>query len=235
MNLLTRRATGLAALALFAFSAAACGDNEPERRKAFVDFLQTQILDKPGVHVLKLNDADIKSFGDYAKHYAVITDFVADAGLLAMNKKLNDSLPELRSIQSLVDQRVAIRKAGVEMGEVLQAMNEKYDKTTAARGTLKQPDDLKAVYGKAFDRVVTAPVQGFRETTPIAQNIALAAANLGDYVAAHGDGVKVVGTSFQARDRKTQAEVDALVNALNANAPKFNEAQRRLRIVLQGN
>ena len=99
---------------------------------------------------------------------------------------------------------------------------------------LKQPDDLKTVYDAAFDKVIGAPLRGFHESTPIAQSIATAAANLGDYVASHGDGVKIVGTSLQAKEKRTQAEVDTLVNALNSNASRFNEAQRKLRIILQG-
>jgi hypothetical protein len=61
-----------------------------------------------------------------------------------------------------------------------------------------------------------------------------AAANFGDYMYAHRDKVKIVGTSVQASDPKTQAEVNALAAALNSNAPRMNDAQRRLRIVLQG-
>ena len=33
---------------------AACGDKEPEQRAAFTQFLQTRIIDKPGVRVPQL-------------------------------------------------------------------------------------------------------------------------------------------------------------------------------------
>ena len=36
------------------FMLAACGDKEPEQRAAFTQFLQTRIVDKPGVRVPKL-------------------------------------------------------------------------------------------------------------------------------------------------------------------------------------
>ena len=38
------------------FLLAGCGDDEPKQRKAFIEFLQTRIVDKPGVHVPRLND-----------------------------------------------------------------------------------------------------------------------------------------------------------------------------------
>lgn len=234
MHVVSRRVACFAALALLASIVSACGENEAEQRKAFIGFLQTQIVDKPGVHVPKLNDADTKAFGDYTKHYAVITDFVGDAGMMAMSKTMAEGLPGMRSLQDLIDQRATVRKTGNDMGGLQRVMDEKFEKTKAARDALKQPDDLKVVYDAAFDKVIGAPVRGFREATPLAQTIAIAAANLGDYVAARGDSIRVVGTSLQTKDKKTQSEIDALVNVLNANAPKFNEAQRKLRIVLQG-
>ncbi len=227
---------GLAALALLACSLtlAACGDSEPEQRKAFMAFLQTRIVERAGVHVPVANDADIKSFGPYAAHYKVITDFVGNDELIAMNKTMNDALPVLRSFKDLVDRRAEVRLGGERLRESIKAADAKLAETEKARAALKQPDDLKSVYNAAFDKVVTRPMQAFHETTPIALDIIDAALRLVDYVVAHGDTVKIVGTSPQAADRKTQGEVNALATALNAHTPRMNEAQRRLRIVLEG-
>src|SRR5580658_7491601 len=65
------RAVGVVLLAVFV---AGC-DDEPAQRKAFIEFLQTRIIDKPGMHVPHLTPEEAKSFGDYAKQYAIITDF----------------------------------------------------------------------------------------------------------------------------------------------------------------
>ncbi len=130
---------------------------------------------------------------------------------------------------------MSIRKVAAELDDVMRAMNTKYDKTLEARNALKQPDDLKTVYSAAFDKTVTAPIQAFRETTPLAQNIIRAAADVGDYVAMHGDSVKIVGGSIQPANRKAQAELEKLTGALSAQGPKFNEAQRKLRAALLGN
>ena len=46
------RRTLLAAVLVAAFGIAAC-DSEPAQRKAFIEFLQTRIVGKPGVHVPK--------------------------------------------------------------------------------------------------------------------------------------------------------------------------------------
>jgi len=236
MVVFNRRGAGLAALALLACSLllAACGDNEPEQRKAFMTFLQTRILDRPGVHVPVANDEDIKSFGPYAAHYKVITDFVGDIGMMAMNKTMNDALPQLRSFKDLIDKRAEVKLGGERLRETMKVADAKLAETGKAHAALKQPDDLKKVFDAAFDKVINKPMESFHETTPIALDIVDAALKLADYMVAHADTVKIVGTSPQASDRKTQAEVNALAVALNANAPRMNEAQRRLRIVLDG-
>ena len=53
---------------------AGCGGNEGQQRAAFTEFLQTRILDKPGVHLPRLSDEDKAHFGPYADHYAIISD-----------------------------------------------------------------------------------------------------------------------------------------------------------------
>ena len=74
MTLSGKNACRAAVFALLGLVLAGCND-EPAERKAFITFLQTRIIDKPGLHVPHLTPEEEKSFGDYAKQYAVITDF----------------------------------------------------------------------------------------------------------------------------------------------------------------
>src|SRR6201999_2151422 len=74
LMLSTRVVVRAAAWALIAFLLAGCQD-EPTERKAFIEFLQTRIIDKPGLHVPHLTPEQERGFGDYAKQYAIITDF----------------------------------------------------------------------------------------------------------------------------------------------------------------
>jgi hypothetical protein len=234
MIVLRRHVAAVAALLLLAAGLAACGDNEPDQRKAFIAFLQTRMLDRPGVHIPRPTDAELQSFGPYANDFAILRDFVTDSDIAAFNQKINDALPQLRSAKDLVDRRVEIRASGEGIRELLKLSDVKLAATDKAHAALKQPDDLKAVYDAVYDKVIVKPMAGFHESIPIALDIVTAAANFGDYMYAHRDKVKIVGTSVQASDPKTQAEVNALAAALNSNAPRMNDAQRRLRIVLQG-
>jgi hypothetical protein len=225
------RAASVIALAA---TLAGCFENEADQRKAFIDFLQTRVIERQGVRVPKPNDNEQKSFGPYAEHYAVITNFTGDEGLTAMAAKLQASLPNITNIQGVIDNREALRKAGPEMGDLLRTMDEKHTAAKSARAALKQPDDLKIVFGKAFDKTVTGPVTAFHESVPLGQEALAATARVADYAAGHRDTVKIVGGRLQATNAKTQTELMALVNAAAAQQPKFNEAQRKLRMVLTG-
>ncbi len=75
----------IGALVILVLILPGCGDDEPTQRKAFIEFLQTRIIDKPGLHVPKLTEEETKKFGDYAKQYAIIADF---------NERLDQSVAE---------------------------------------------------------------------------------------------------------------------------------------------
>ena len=226
----------LLAFVVIAATATACfGDNEPEQRKAFIGFLQTRVIDRPGVRIPKVSDEEAKKLGPYVTHFNVITGFTGDPTLTAMADKLRSGLPNLSNVQSVIDGRDTLRKTSAEMGNLLRVMNEKYAATQKERDALKQPDDLKAIYDKAFDKTVTAPVDAFREAVPIAQAIIEAAANLADYVVKNGDKVRITGGQLQPTNQRAQAELTPLVNAIAAQGAKFNEAQRKLRTIIAGN
>lgn len=226
----------LLAFAVIAATATGCfGDNEPEQRKAFITFLQTRVIDRPGVRIPKVSDEDASKLGPYVKQFNVITGFTGDQTLTAMADKLRSGLPNLSNIQSVIDGRAMLRKTSAEMGDLLRVMNDKYAATQKERDALKQPDDLKPVYDKAFEKTVTAPVNAFREAVPIAQAIIEAAANLADYVVGNSDKVRISGGQLQPTSPRAQAELTPLVNAIAAQGAKFNEAQRKLRAIVAGN
>jgi hypothetical protein len=236
MHLFTRRGFVLAGVVTLALSAAACGDNEPEQRKAFIEFLQTRIVDKPGVHVPRLTGDEKKSFGPYVDHFAVITAFTDNPEMVAVGAKMQSVAQRvsLNSVQDLVDHRAELKSVKDDLAKMTETMNRELAKTVAARAALKQPDDLKAIYDKAFDKDAQAPVRGFNETVPLVIDIAEAALKLGDYIDANRGKVTIQGRSVGGRDPQTAREVDILVKNLAAQGPKFQDAQRRLRIVLQG-
>ena len=72
---LSRRLLAFAGVLALALSLAGCFDNEPAQRAAFVKFLQTRIIDKPGLHIPILSDKEIADLGPYADQYRIMNGF----------------------------------------------------------------------------------------------------------------------------------------------------------------
>jgi len=224
-----------AALALCSVLAT-CGDSEADQREAFIQFLQTNIIDKPGVHVPRPSDAEIKSFGPYAAHYAVIVNFTSDQQMMGVGAKMVQVTQKtsIHSIDELVAHRAEIKSVSADLAALREAMNREFAKAAAARDALKQPDDVKAAFDKAFDKDIAAPVNAFNETIPLAVDIATVSVKLGDYIDAHRDRVVVSRTSVSGKDAQARNELAAFLKALGADGARFQEAQERLHQVLQG-
>ena len=179
---------------------AACGNKEPEQRAAFTQFLQTRIVDKPGVRVPTLTDEEKKSFGDYAAHYAVITDF--NSGMDASVKPLSGIMQKgaVRSLNDIVARR----------------------------------DDLKAVYDKAYDKTVSLPADTFRDVLPQLNATFDSSLKIADYVDAHKAQIEISGPIVKVQDPAVQAELNQLLQDLNAQAKNLQQANTRMQAVMLG-
>jgi len=222
-----------AMLALFAL--VACGDNEATQRKAFIEFLQTRIVAKPGVHVPKLTEAETAAFGDYAKHYAVIADFNA-----ALDRSVSAPLHQAiaagapRSLDEVVTRRQEVAAVGAGLATIRAALDQQLAIADAAHAALKQPDDLKPVYDAAYARDVTMPAKAMVEIFPDVDATMKAILALADFIAAHHDTVKIQGSMIQTSDPALQPPLAAMLDALRAKNAAIIKAQQRLNALVTG-
>ncbi len=108
---------------LFGLALAACGPSEPAQRKAFIAFLQTEVLPRPGARVPQPNAEKQKTFGDYAGHYAVITRFherMNASVATPMQQAMSNGVP--RSIAEVVTRTAAMSSKQRAMTEAQQKM-----------------------------------------------------------------------------------------------------------------
>lgn len=230
----TRRPFALAGVLTLTLAAAACGDSEADQRNAFIAFLQTRIIDKPGLHVPTLTDAEKSSFGPYSDQYAVIGDFnLKMNGILTGPYKIAQTNAP-RSIQELMARRADVKAMADAMASANADARKLLADTGAKRAALKQPDDLKSVYAAAYERDVTAPAEAFLATLPVAIDALTKSLQVADYLDAHRTTVKVSGMSIQASDNKTRAEVQSLLEAMNAQNQRLTAAREHLSIITKG-
>ena len=212
----------------------ACGSSEPDQRAAFKQFLQTRIIDKPGVHVPKLTPDESKSFGDYTRDYAVITHF--NSGMDASTKPLNGFVQKgaFRSLGDVIERRDDLKTVQTGVNDLIAQLKQELAKADAAHAQLKQPDDLKTVYDSAYDRTVTVPANALLTVMPQVNGTFESGLKVADYVDAHKAQIQINGSVVQVTDPKVQAELNTLLQDLNAKAKVVQEAQTRMQAVLLG-
>ena len=213
---------------------AACGDSEATQRKAFIEFLQTRILAKPGVHVPRLTAEETASFGPYAKHYAVIADF--NAGLdEVVSKPMQQALAAApRSLDQIAPRRKEIGEIKAGMAALRGALDGQLATAEAARAALKQPDDLKPAFDGAFDRAVTQPAKAFAEIFPDVDDAIGAILAFADFLNQNRDKIKIEGSMMRVNDPSVQARAQSLIDAMRAKQQAVQKAQQRLREVARG-
>jgi hypothetical protein len=230
----SQRALIWAFTVMLALGVSACS-SEATERKTFIEFLQTRIVDKPGVHLPRLSPAEEKSFGEYSKHFAVIRDFnaamdskVTGPMRVLLGKGMPRSMPEIMSrradLATLRETSVMLRAStGVELA-----------KANTERAALKQPDDLKAVYDKAYARTVTEPAEMVNEFMPAVEATLASAEKLAAYLEAHKDQVKFRGSMMEVSDPKVLAEANVLVAQMTAKNEEIMAAQRKMNTMMSG-
>ncbi len=229
-----RRPLALAGLMLLALLAAGC-DSEPAQRRAFIAFLQARILDKPGLHVPHLTQEDEKSFGEYAKQYDIIIDF--NDGLdRSVAKPMTEAINRgaVHSLDEVVTRHADFVAARDGVNQLRGAVDKQLAAADAAHAALKQPDDLKGVFDKAYERDVTIPAKAFDDIFPDLSQSLTAIVDLGDFLKQHKDAVKIEGTTLQTSDPALQPQLAALVAALSARNAAITAAQQQLRLVMNG-
>ena len=214
---------------------AGCGDDEAAQRKAFIAFLQTRILDKPGVHVPHPTADEAKSWGEYAKHYAVITGF-NDTLTERVSKPMQAVLQRgaVRSIAELLDRRADLQEMQRGMNELGAELDRQLAAAEAARAGLKQPPDLKAVFDAAFERDVAGPARTFKAVLPVVDSSLAAALDLANVLAQNRARIKIDGSQLQIADPVLQRDVQARLAAMNAKAQEVQAMQQRLRSLITG-
>jgi DUF3053 family protein len=237
MNIrLTRlqRPLALVAVVLLTAFVAGCND-EPTQRKAFITFLQNRIIDKPGLHVPHLTQEEAASFGDYAKQYAIITDF---------NDGLDKSIYQpmaaainrgaIHSIDDVVTRHADFIAARDGISKLHDAIEKQLAAADTAHAALKQPDDLKPVYDKAYERDVAIPAKAFDDIFPDLSEALTSVVDLGDFIEKHKDKVSFVGNQLQTSDPALQPQLQAMIDALLAKNEAIQKAQEHLRLVMNG-
>jgi len=209
----------------------ACGDKEPAQRKEFMEFLQTRILDKQGARVPRLSDNQKEAFGPYTKDYAIITDFAADRSLEQRFSAIMTKV-SIRSSSDLVARREDLISGQKLIAELDSAIDQSLATAEVAKAQLKQPDDLRTIFDKVYERDVTTVAKSIKQMFPPIQDMIVAALRVSDFIAQHKDRIEITGTMVTAKDQETLSALQPLLKDFNTRGQAVLALQRTVRATL---
>jgi acyl transferase domain-containing protein len=224
----------VAALAGFSW-----GNSEADQRKAFIAFL-ADINNRPGAHVLVPSANAEKAFGPHLAHYAIILDFNKDMSVTMQNFMAQmikfgfGPNPNPRTIEQMAAAPADLTTLKDILDKMEQGLETRLAKANADRAALKQPDDLKAVYDKTFDRLVAAPARAFENYAKALDGGVDAAIALVTYINAHRTKLVVSGMQIQAKDQRTLDELQPLMKTYQDAGERVVAVQRASDRVLGG-
>lgn len=219
------RGLSAALFLLTAVTVAACGDQEAEQRGAFTRFLQTRILDKPGLHVPQLTPDERTGFGPYAEHYAVITGFHETMNAqVAPQIAATFSKGSFQSVGDLVARRDDIAAARTMLNNLAGALDGAQSTADTAKDALDQPAELKPVFDQAYDRTITQVATTFRGVVPVTDRVFGEALDLADYIDAHKKSITLSGPMPQVSDAKVLAELNGKLQTLQKDQVAVQQA-----------
>lgn len=204
----------------------ACGDKEPDQRKAFIQFLQTTVL-PGGERIPTLTDDQKQQFGPYANDYQVLLTFTqqythsVNASLLPVLDVIN----QIRVPQDYLTRRAELQQSAGALnllGPQIEGMKKQADN---ARAALKQPEDLKAVYDQAYDKLVTQPVEKVAPVITGAATLSATLVQVGNFLDMQGSQVAFSPTSIVFPTRLQATQYNELMKGLASQHQQLMQAQ----------
>ena len=229
-----RRAAVIAAISSIAVLLAGCFGNEPAQRAAFIEFLQKRIIDKPGLHIPIMSDQDVANFGPYADHYRIMNGFHHQLNA-ATSKDFARAMQigSPRSIEELVQHRALLPTISQGIAKMKTDIDKALADADAAHAKLQQPPDLKAVYDKAYERMVARPANVFRELIPMMLAGLPVIEKIAAFLDEHRDAIEYRGGTPYTRDARLRLQLEALMQDGARVAAASEEGKRRLRAFME--
>lgn len=220
---------------MVALSLSGCGSSEPTERQAFITFLQTRIIDKAGLRVPTLNDAEKKQFGQYAAQYDILFSFHSDLNRIVSGLS-KDMAPvmQLRTPGAVMEKRAAYGEVRGKLGEARKAVDGRFEKAKTDYAALQQPAELKPVFEAAFKRMVTDSATLLGKMLQTTEAYVVGSEDLASFLEKNKQAIKFNGSIAEVEDQKLLDEMNAKFKELNGKGEKLQEVVRELQKLGRG-
>ncbi|QEN89787.1 DUF3053 domain-containing protein [Labrys sp. KNU-23] len=210
-------------LALFL---AACFSKEPEQRKAYIEFLQSRIIDnKDETTFPAMTSRQEEAFGPYVDSFKIMATFFdgmnerTGVGRNATKSPMSlPGAPELIADPTLLDKFSASFLQRARETKIL------VDTADTAKARLQLPDDLKAVYDKAYDRTVSKRGRDWANLEPQWTGVTDQMKKLVAFVRQNQSKIQVQGSGLLTDDPAILAQMQGILKDLYARQDALNKA-----------
>ncbi|MBB1582602.1 DUF3053 domain-containing protein [Serratia sp. OS31] len=212
----------------------ACGDKEPEQRKAFIDYIQNSVM-RSGAKIPTLSEDQKQKFGNYAGDYAILVGFSQQLSksLDASLTPALDQINQIRAAQDYMSKRDTLQQSVGALNLLGQQIQSAKSQADTARAALKQPDDLKAVYNQAYDKIVTGPANALMPVIPTTASFVQDLVQVGDFLRAQGNQVAFNNNGVQFRTSQQATQYNTMMSNLVAKQQDLLNAQKVVSSVTQ--
>ncbi|SFN65742.1 Protein of unknown function [Izhakiella capsodis] len=207
-----------------------CGDKTADQRKAFIDFLQNTVM-RSGEQIPALSEDQKQKFGPYVNDYAILYGFTQQ-----VNRAKQDSLQPIisdlsavRMPQDYITYRDSLRQESGSLGVLIQQLQAAKNQADNSKAGLKQPEDLKTVYDKAYTQLVTQPANQLLLVLPALQTLSQNAVLAGDLLQQQAANVTINGMSVQFTTQQQADTYNGLMKTLSQNSTSLSQAQKLLQ------
>ncbi len=209
---------------LMVVSLSGCFDKEGDQRKAFIDFAEYSDAQRRALPTLTADQK--KQFGPFVSDYAILYGYsqqvsqAMDSGI----RPVVDSVNAIRVPQDYMTQREPLRQSNGALGVLSQQLQNAKMQADASRSALKQGDDLKPVFDKVYEKVVTKPSEALQPLIPAAQVFTQQLVQVGDFIAQQDTQVSFVANGIQFPTSQQASQYNTLIGPLASQHQAFSQA-----------
>ncbi len=211
---------------LLALQITGCGDKEPEQRKAFIDFLQNTVM-RSGEHLPSLSEDQKQRFGNYTADYAIIYGFSQQVNKAVEEgiRPVVDSLSAIHVPQDYLARRDVLRQSSGSLNILFQQIQSAKSQADGSKTALKQPSELKGVYDKIYNNVVSQPANTLIPLLPSLLSLSQNVVQAGDFLQQQGTRVSFDNNGVQFPTQEQAGQYNAIMSELATKIPALSQAQ----------
>jgi len=212
----------------------ACGDKEPDQRKAFIDYLQHTVM-RSGVKIPTLSEDQKQKFGPYVSDYAILVTFSQQ-----LNKSVDasltpvlDQISQIRVPQDYLTKRDSLQQSAGALNLLAQQLQSAKAQADSSLAALKQPDSLKVIYNQAYDKIVVQPAAVIIPAIPATAGLAQDLVQVGDFLQGQGTQVTFANGGIQLGTAQLAAQYNAMMTGLSDKYQTVLGYQQKIQQAMQ--